>query len=387
MAAQQDFWGQFEVAEYNKPQYDETYWGQFETANKNKEALETSLNELPKDNAYVQTMDYETEQLANILFTAEEKQALKNKGAMGWVEYRQRGYYNWSDLIPIGGDWIKKNKATDVQKIAERIEKGEEVSEADRAKMTSYLKDYVELQIRGMSWSASTAEGALNIPTFLIGWTFGNVVGGGAITAAKAGAGIAAKAAGKAAVKTATKTAANVATKAAVNTATKTGIKAAIATKVTENAGALAILTPTYAVKNFNERKIADGLNITDKGEQFFNEDTSYSIERANEHNIANAFKSMGEGAIQIGSELTGGVFGHIAGKATGLIKTSFGKVITTNTARGISAVTAKAYNMLPKNTRVKLEAVAKVVDNLGKAAVKTGERMKNQVQFRVLTV
>ena len=377
MAAQQDFWGQFEVAEYNAPQYDEKYWGQFETANKNKEALETSLNELPKNSGYAQTLDHDTEQLANILFTKEELQALRNKGSMGWVEYRQRNYYNWSDLIPIGGDWIKKQKATNVQKIAERIEKGEEVSEADRAKMTNYLKDYVELQVRGMSWSSSTAEGILNIPAFLVGWGAGNVIGGTALTTLKAGAGIATKAAVKTATKTAAKTAANVATKAAVNTATKTGIKAAVTGKIAENAGALAILTPTYAVKKYNERKIADGLNITDKGEQFFEEDTTYSVERANEHNVSNAFKSMGEGIIQMGSELTGGVFGHIAGKATGLIKTSFGKVATTNVARGISATTAKVYNMLPKSTRIKLEATAKVVDNLSKAAVKTGEQWK----------
>lgn len=347
MAAQQttDFWNQFEVEEYNKPQYDETYWGQYETVNKNQEALSNSLNELPADDPYVKTQQHQTEQLANMLFTKEEYEDIKNQGEIGWVEYRNRGFVGWSDITPIVGTIKQIHKAGKTLSIAKKLENGEDVSDADKAYMKDYLRNYVELQTRGMSWSAKGASMFVQAPSFMIEFALSGGIGEaaakGVITAATKGA-------SKIAVKGATKTAARI-------------------------AGQHAVLVPAYAVANYNERKIADGLNITDKGDAIFNS------EQAEGNNFKNALKGLGTGEIQILSELSGGLIGKMASGAAGAIGKQIGKVATTNTARGISATAAKLYNSLPKNVRVKLEASAKVAENFKKSAVELGQKAKEK--------
>jgi hypothetical protein len=342
MAAQQDFWGQFEVVEYDKPQYD---WGQFEQVPQNKDALETSLNELPENDPYVKTQKHQTEQLANMLFTKEELEKIKNKGEIGWVEYRNRGFVGWSDILPFVGTAKEAGQAGKTLSIAKKLENGEEVSEADKAYMKQYLRDYVELQTRGMKWSAKGASMFLQAPAFMAEFA---LTGGLGEVAAKGAIKGASKGASKIAVKGATKTAARI-------------------------AGQQAVLVPTYAIANYNERKLADGLNITDKGDMLFDS------QKAEGNNKANALKALGTGEIQILSELSGGVLGKMAAGVGGVVGKGIGKVATTNVARGISATSAKVYNSLPKNVRIKLEASARVAENLGKKANQAGEQMKSK--------
>lgn len=341
-AQQQDFWGQFEVAEYDKPQYD---WGQYEEVPQNQHALESSLNELPEGDPYVQTQRDQTDKIANMLFTQDELKAMKDKGAIGWVEYRNRNFIGWSDVLPFVGTGKQAAEAGKTLAISKKLENGEEVSEADKAYMKNYLRNYVELQTRGMSWSSKAASMFVQAPAFMVEFA---LTGGLGETAAKGAIMGATKGASKVALKGATKTAARI-------------------------AGQQAVLVPTYAVANYNERKIADGLNITDKG------DAMFDSEQAESNNVKNAFKGLGTGEIQILSELSGGLLGKMASGVGGAIGKGLGKVATTNTARGISATSAKIYNSLPKNVRVKLEASARVAEDFGKAAVRTGEKMKNK--------
>ena len=344
MAAQttQDFWGQFEVAEYDKPQYD---WEQFEQVPQNKHALETSLKELPKDDPYVKSQNYQTEQLANMLFTQDELKAIEQQGEIGWVEYRSRGFVGWSDIMPVVGTAKQAYKAGKTYTIAKKLENGEEISDADKAYMKDYLRNYVELSKRGMSWSAKGASMFVQAPAFMVEFALTGGLG---------------EVAAKGALKAATKGATNLAVKGATKTAARI-------------AGQEAVLVPLYATANYNERKIADGLNITDKGDMIFD-----SVQ-AESNNKANALKAFGTAEIQIASELSGGLIGKMFSGIGGAAAKGFSKVASTNTARGISATSAKLYNSLPKNVRVKLEASARVAEKLGKSAAETGEKMKSK--------
>lgn len=293
--------------------------------NQNKEALETSLNELPESDPYIQTQKNQTEQLANLLFTKEEQEAIKSQGEIGWVEYRNRGFVGWSDILPFVGTGKEATKAGKVLSISKKLENGEEVSDADKAYMKDYLRNYVELSLRGMSWSAKGASMFIQAPAFMAEFA---LTGGLGEVAARGAVAAATKGASKVAVKGATKTAARI-------------------------AGQQAVLVPAYAVANYNQRKIADGLNMTDKGDMIFDSN------QAESNNKTNAIKGLATGEIQILSELSGGLIGKMAGG----IGKGLGKVATTNVGRGISATSAKIYNSLPKNVRVKLEASARIAN------------------------
>jgi len=376
MAAQQDFWGQFEVVEYDKPQYD---WGQFEQVPQNKHALETSLNELPENDPYVKTQKHQTEQLANMLFTAEERKAIENKGEIGWWEYA-KNYADLSEAVPFYGTGKQIAQTSKVYSIAKKLENGEEVTAADKSYMQDYLKKYTETQLRGTSWGAKGASMLIQAPAFIGEFLatagVGAAAGKGAVIAGIKGAGAAAT---KAAIKAGTK----VATSKALSTiageqAVKTiGTKAALETSAKlagKAATQQAVLVPMYAVQNYNEKKIADGLNLTDKGS-----DVLYNTQKAD--SSASWAKSFGIGEIEILSEMSGGLLGYMAGGVTRGITTAAtkigGRVATTNVARGISAVSAKVYNSIPKEARIKLEAAARLTDKLGKKLNTVSEKLK----------
>ena len=230
MAAQQDFWGQFEVVEYDKPQYD---WGQFEQVPQNKHALETSLKKLLENNPYVQTEKYQTEQLANMLFTAEERKAIENKGEIGWWEYA-KNYADLSEAVPFYGTGKQIAQTSKVYSIAKKLENGEEVTAADKSYMQDYLKKYTETQLRGTSWGAKGASMLIQAPAFIGEFI---ATGGVGATVGKAGIIASVKGAGAAATKAAIKAGTKIATSKALSTiagaqAVKTiGTKAALETE------------------------------------------------------------------------------------------------------------------------------------------------------------
>ena len=379
MAAQQDFWGQFEVIEYDKPQYDENYWGQYEEVSQNKEALKNSLKELPDNDPYVQTQKHQTEQLANMLFTKDEVAAIKNKGEIGWWEYT-KNFADLSQAVPFYGTGKQIAESGKVYSIAKKLENGEKVSDSDKTYMTEYLKKYAETQLRGTSWGVKGTSMLIQAPAFIGEFIatggVGATVGKGAALAGIKGAGAAAT---KAAVKAGTKIATSKAlsTIAGVKTVEKIGTKAALETSaglVGKAAAQQAVLVPMYAVSNYNERKIADGLNITDKGNNFL-----YNTAKADSK--ANWAKSFGIGEVEILSELSGGLLGYMAGGvAAGITKAASKigtKAATTNIARGITANSAKIYNTVPKDIRIKLEASARLTEKLGAQISKTAEKLK----------
>jgi len=352
----EDFWGQFEV---EQPNNTDEYWGQYEQVPQNKMALE-DMNELSADDPYVAEKEYQQEQLAHMLFTPEELQAMDNQGKMGWVEYRTR-FVTPKDYVPFGV--VKQGAdAAKLLTIANKIENGEDVTDNDKQYMYDQLRKQVEISRRGLNWGARAASMFVQAPAFCIEFAASGGLGEIAAKGAIKGAGIAAT---KAAIKTGTKIATSkvgamylgrkatekIGTKAALN------VSARIAGKGAAYQG---VLVPMYAYENYQERQIADGLKVTDKGEVLFT---------SPDGSIKNGFKALGTGEVMILSELSGGILG---GAAKGIVN----KVATTNVGRGISATSAKVYNSLPKQTRVKLEAVNKILNEYG-------EKLKdNNIEF-----
>ena len=325
----------FEI-EYNPNEIPEG----FEIENQNQQAL-NSLNEVKANDPAVKDLNYQNEQLANLLFTSEEIEDMKQKGKMGWVEYRSRGFVGWSDVLPVVGIAKQAYQANKALNISKKLENGESVSDSDKEYMKDFLRKQVEIGIRDMSWSAKGANMFVQAPAFMLEFALSGGLG-------------------EAAVKGAIATASKGATKVALSGAAKTASRIA---------GQQAVLVPMYATANFGERKIADGLNITAKGDMLFDS------EEAENKNVSNAFKALGTGEIQVLSELSGGLLGRMASGVANTI----GKVATTNVARGISATAAKVYNSIPKNVRVKLEASARVAEELGSNVKDINNKMKSQ--------
>lgn len=361
----------FEI-EYNPNEIPEG----FEIENPNTQALE-NVKELSQDDNYVKTQKYQEEQLAKLLFTPEELEEIDSKGPMGWMEYRGRNFFTTTDAIPFVGLGARAVEANKVISISDKLDKGEEVSPQDKEFMTDYLRKQIEANRRGLSWSSKIASMPIQAVAFMGEFALSGGIGG---TAAKASAIGAIKMAGSAATKTAIKLGSKIATNKTaaqilgVQATEKIGTKAAlnVAGEIAgRTATQQAILIPTYAIENYGERRIAQGLKITDKGEAIF--------ETPQGNELKTAAQALGTAEITVLSELSGGLL-NVAGKGVMSFAKGLGsKVATTNVARGISSVSASIYNSLPKNVRVKLEACARVSDNLKNKATQVGENIKDK--------
>lgn len=348
-----DFWEQFEVVESNasssntqQTNVENQYWEQFEEMPQNKAALD-NMTELSPDDPYVQTKEYQQEQLAHILFTPEELQEIDSQGKMGWVEYRTR-FITPKDYLP-GGMLKQGYDSARLLNISKKLENGEDVSDADKDFMYSELRKQVEISRRGLNWGARAATMFVQAPAFMIEFAATGGVGkAAAYGAIKAGG----AAATKAAIKAGTKVAASrIGALALGREATeKVGTRYALnvsAEIVGRTAASAAVLTPAYAYSNYGEMRIADGLSTTSKGEIIFAEQKDGQLKTA--------LRAIGVAGIEVASESMGGII-------TGGISKGINKIASTSVGRGISAVSAKIYNQLPKSTRIKLEASARAV-------------------------
>lgn len=318
---------------------------EFRTVPQNRRALENTT-ELPAEDPYVKTKEYEQEKLAQLLFSPEELEMIDKQGKMGWVEYRTN-YVTPKDYLP-GGMLKQGYDAGKLLTISKKLENGEEVSEADQAFMYSELRKQVEVSRRGLNWGAKAASMFVQAPAFMIEFALTGGLGKVAATGAIKAGGAAAT---KAAIKAGTKVAASrIGAMALGREATeKVGTRYALnvsAEIVGRSIGSAALLTPAYAYENYGEMRIADGLKMTDKGEVTFSEQDGGELKTA--------MKAIGVAGIDVASESMGGMIMGSLGKIGS-------KVASTSAARGISAVSAKVYNNLPKATRIKLEATAKV--------------------------
>lgn len=291
-----------------------------------------SAQAVNRNDAYVQQCDYDLEQLSNLYFTPEQLKEMDSKGAIGWWELAKKT--DKTERLPFAGAVESGVKATKLNIISNKIEKGEEVSEQDKAFLDNYMRAYIETSRRGTTWGAKVADVVFDIPAWATEIA--------AATAASGGTATIPTVAQKVATKSGVKAAVAYTTKALVKSAQKAGVKG-IATSV---AKANAVLAPRVA-ENYAQRRITEGIAITDKGQAY--------LEEIEEKPATTLLKALADTNIEAGTELIAGQYLNLGGAL--VAKSPAGKAITEGFKKG--------FDLLPKKTRAAFEsAVQKLRPN-----------------------
>ena len=90
------------------------------------------------------------DRLSTSFFTPEELKEIDNKGPIGWWELVKKT--DKSERLPFSGDIETGVKATKLNIISNKLEKGEEISQADTQFLNNYMRDYIEVSRRGTTW-------------------------------------------------------------------------------------------------------------------------------------------------------------------------------------------------------------------------------------------
>ncbi len=224
------------------------------------------------------------DKLALQVFSQDEIDAIKAKGKIGFVEAFK--YTKWEDAAPFVGmaktdyDLIKLNN------IAQKPQ--DQVTEEERGEMVQYLRDQLEIDLRGVDVGGNIAFGVWQAPAFMVEF------------AATMGAGKAVVGAGRAALGYTVK-------KAVEKSVLQMG-KREILKKGAEATGhallATALNVPRITA-SYNEKMLNERVSVTDKGQAIFKEaETSPFTALA---------KTYGELAVENVSEVTGPAFGLLA--------------------------------------------------------------------------
>lgn len=308
---------------------------EFKQVSINQRALDNTVDISP-DDPYVKTGNYNLDKLSSAYFTPDELKEMDNKGPIGWWELAKKA--DKSELIPFSGDVEAGVKATKLNIISNKIENGEEISDADKQFLDNYLRNYIEVSRRGTTWGAKVANVLMEAPAWVTEIAL--------ISLATGGGGTIPSAAKKVAAKSGTKAALKYTTKALIKSAQKAGVKGAAVNIAKSNV----ILAPRV-YENYAQRRISDGIAITDKGE--------YYLKEIDEKPATTLLKALADTNIEAGTELIAGQYLNLAGSlaATSKLGKATGKVLNNSFTR--------AYAILPKNTRVALEsAVQKLRPN-----------------------
>lgn len=285
-----------------------------------------------RNNAYVQQCDYDLEQLSNLYFTPEQLKEMDSKGAIGWWELAKKT--DKTERLPFTGAVESGVKATKLNIISNKIEKGEEVSEQDKAFLDNYMREYIETSRRGTTWGAKVANVVFDIPAWATEIAAATVASGGTATIPAVAQKVATKSGAKAALA--------YTTKALVKSAQKATVKG-VATTATK---ATAVLSPRIT-ENYAQRRITEGIAITDKGEAY--------LQEIEEKPATTLLKAFADTAIEAGTEVIAGQYLNLAG--TMITKSGAGKAVSEGFKRG--------FDLLPKKTRVAFEsAVQKLRPN-----------------------
>ena len=299
---------------------------EFKKTSQNQKAFNSTL-ELDRNNNYVKTGDYDLDRLSASFFTPEELKEIDSKGPVGWWELAKKT--DKTERLPFSGDIETGVKATKLNIISDKLEKGEEISQADRQFLNNYMRDYIEVSRRGTTWGAKVTDVILDMPAWMV------EIGG--ISLVTGGFGSIPATAKKVAAKSGSKAALNYTTKALIKSAKKAGTKGAVLNAAKANA----VLAPkVYA--NYAQRRISDGIAITDKGEAYLKE--------VEEKPAITVLKALADTNIEAGTELIAGQYLNLGG------------ALVANSSAGKAAAKGfiKAFDLLPKKTRVALESAAR---------------------------
>jgi hypothetical protein len=198
------------------------------------------------------------------------------KGSISWTDMNER--LTAMDYMPYLSSGKQITQLAKLNNIKNKKVKGELLTKGEEEYFTGFLENYFEMQVRGVSFKGQFAQ-ALPEMTSFIGEFIGATYTGGA-----AGGTLAAKAATKAGIK-------GFAKKAIVEAGKITGTTLAMPQRVAEG---------------YLERRLHDGLSITDKGDVILSE----SKEKPG-MSLAKSLLDMG---IEVASERSGLLLGRGAG-------------------------------------------------------------------------
>jgi GNAT superfamily N-acetyltransferase len=254
----------------------------------------------------------EVMQLARARFSQDEIDAMKNKGEIGFLEAYD--FLDYQDILPGGGFFVAAD-LVQLSNAADKMEAGEELSESENKLMDTFIRRYVEKEVRGMSVGGQINYYGSQVPAFAIEF------------AATAGAG---------------KTAQESAEQAA-----KAIIKKAVARKVTAKAAGLtanvaartAAMPAQYAPK-YAELRLNDNMALTDKG--------AVIMQESKESPAKSALKAFAYTGIEVASEMSGAALGKYIVKPAGRAASKVASRAATTTAGQLAAEAGTKYLKTP---------------------------------------
>lgn len=267
----------------------------------------------------------------------DEIQEWKNKGGMGIAEAWERNN-KWAAFAPYVNTTKDAADAITVSVLLNRAKNGEELTYEQQEKLTDYLRDMKELQVRGFTFGGGTVNAILTSIPYLEEFGIGLAAsesGVGLASLGKTLSTIGAKRAARKAVETALKEAA---IKSAAPAAAKKTVSLSAAKKIykdtlvkTTGAKALANVGAKEALKETGkalpsalassakfgltkmpegflggiaDKQIATGVYVTDYGDAVFT---------SSEHLATSIMKSFGESTFEALTETAGWTFSPVA--------------------------------------------------------------------------
>lgn len=193
---------------------------------------------------------------------------------------------DWSRVIPFLGSGTAIDEVTDIKRIIDKKNKGEELSKKEITQLNAYILDVAEQNYRGVSFGGKLIQGALELPSFA-----GEFMATGGLASI-----------GKNAIqKTITKGLQD-ATKKEVGKRLTKGILEGAAGAVTRTSLGM----PQRVAENYGMRKLHESLGITDKGQVV--------LETADTSPALTFLKAWGDTVIENWSEEMGAGLGEAAG-------------------------------------------------------------------------
>lgn len=193
---------------------------------------------------------------------------------------------DWSRAIPFLGSGTAIDEVTDIKRIIDKKNKGEELSKKEITQLNAYILDVAEQNYRGVSFGGKLIQGALELPSFA-----GEFMATGGLASI-----------GKNAIqKTITK---------GLQDATKKEIGKRLSKGLLEGAAGAVTRTslgmPQRVAENYGMRRLHESLGITDKGQVV--------LETADTSPALTFLKAWGDTVIENWSEEMGTGLGEAAG-------------------------------------------------------------------------
>lgn len=284
-------------------------------------------------------------QLAKARFTDEQIDEIKKKGKIGFIEAQD--FIGWEDVVPLGSIYQAK-ELYDINSIANKMEKGDELTQPEQDVFNKFIDQHVEMNLRGLSVGGGISYYGSQMPAFMTEFALSGGVG----KVAQEGTEQAVKQVVKQAVvkKVAAKTAgvaANVAARTAAITAARVG--AGTVTDVVQGVE----IAPQKYIPSYAERRLNDYMAVTDKGAILFQE--------SKESPATSALKGMTYYGIEIASEMSGAAIGkYLVKPITGAVGGAAAKYLKTPIATGVLKLPVAArqnlyaaYKAINPNARV----------------------------------